>query len=228
MTRMRGTRGLFASAISAGCLSLLPAPGGAGEPPDSHAHQHHLLQTPSVQVRAVGRYAVPDVTLVRSDGTRVRLAQELDDRRPVLVDFIYTTCTTICPLMSQIFAEVQKRLGRDARRVKMVSISIDPEEDTPKRLAEYSKRYHPGAQWTFLTGSPEASLLAQRAFDAYRGDKMNHMPVIFLRRARGEPWIRLDGFATPDMVLGEIYSSSRLSSRGTAAQSHLFARDSAK
>lgn len=224
MVPMRGVRGRFACPIVTGCLLLVPGAGGAGErPPDSPAHRHPLAQSSSIQVRAVDRYVVPDVALVRSDGTRVKLVQELDDGRPVLLDFIYTTCTTICPVMSQIFAEVQKRLGHDAHKVKMVSISIDPEEDTPRRLAEYSKRYHPGAQWTFLTGTAEASVLAQRAFDAYRGDKMNHMPVIFFRRAPGAPWIRLDGFPTPDVVLGEIHSNSRVDRPGTSARSQRLA-----
>jgi protein SCO1 len=203
---MRGIRGLFACAISAGCLLLALALASADEmPADPHAH-HRMMQMPPVEARSVDHYVVPDVTLVRSDGARVKLAQELNDGRPVLLDFIYTTCTTICPVMSQIFAEVQTRLGHDAYKVKMVSISIDPEEDTPARLNEYSKRYHPGAQWTFLTGTVEASVSAQRAFDAYRGDKMNHVPVTFFRRAPGQPWVRLDGFATPNVVLRELHT----------------------
>ena len=163
-----------------------------------------MMQAPPPTTLSTVNYKVPDITLVRSDGARVQFSHELDDGRPVLLDFIYTTCTTICPVMSQTFAEVQKRLGRDAAKVKMVSVSIDPEEDTPARLTEYAKRYQAGAQWTFYTGSAEASIAVQRAFDAYRGDKMNHAPATFFRAAPGQPWLRLDGFATPDAVLGEV------------------------
>jgi len=88
----------------------------------------------------------------------------------------------------------------------MVSVSIDPEEDTPARLTEYAKRYHAGAQWSFYTGTLQASQLVQRTFDVYRGDKMNHTPVTLFRAAPGQPWVRLDGFATPDMVLGEVHT----------------------
>jgi protein SCO1/2 len=163
-----------------------------------------MMQAPPPVARSTVNYKVPDITLVRSDGARVNFAHELDDGRPVLLDFIYTTCTTICPVMTQTFAEVQKRLGRDAAKVKMVSVSIDPEEDTPARLTEYAKRYQAGGQWAFYTGSAEASVVVQRAFDAYRGDKMNHAPVTFFRSAPGQSWIRLDGFATPDAVFGEV------------------------
>jgi protein SCO1/2 len=204
---IRGSSGALSLATVALTAGLLICSAGAGaeEPaPDPHAHHHHMMQAPPPVARSTVNYKVPDITLVRSDGARVNFAHELDDGRPVLLDFIYTTCTTICPVMTQTFAEVQKRLGRDAAKVKMVSVSIDPEEDTPARLTEYAKRYQAGGQWAFYTGSAEASVVVQRAFDAYRGDKMNHAPVTFFRSAPGQSWIRLDGFATPDAVFGEV------------------------
>ncbi len=171
---------------------------------DPHEHHHHAMQVPPQVARSTANYVVPDVTLVRSDGARVKFTQALGDGRPILLDFIYTTCTTICPVLSQTFAEVQKRLGANAAKVTMVSVSIDPEEDTPARLTEYAKRYQAGTQWSFYTGTVEASTTVQRAFDIYRGDKMNHTPVTFVRSAPGQPWVRLDGFATADVVIGEV------------------------
>jgi protein SCO1/2 len=161
-----------------------------------------MLAPPAV-ARRMTSYVAPDVALVRSDGARVNFAHELDDGRPVLLDFIYTSCTTICPVMSQTFAEMQKRLGPDAAKVKMMSVSIDPEEDTPAHLAEYAERYRAGGQWSFYTGTVQASIAVQRAFDVYRGDKMNHVPVTLLRAAPGASWVRLDGFVTPDQLMGE-------------------------
>jgi len=205
MSGFTGALRVLAQAVSAGLLLVGSASSGADEAAaDPHAHHHHMMQAPPPVVRSTLNYTVPDITLVRSDGVRVNLANELDDGRPVLLDFIYTTCTTICPVMTQTFAEVQKRLGRDVVKVKMVSVSIDPEEDTPARLTEYAKRYQAGAQWSFYTGTVEASVATQRAFDAYRGDKMNHAPVTFFRGAPGQPWVRLDGFVTPEAVLGEV------------------------
>jgi protein SCO1 len=189
----------------AAVVLMWTAPAGADDAPaDEHAHHHHMMGMAPAVTRTTANYAMPDVTLMRSDGTRVKLAQELNDGQPVLLDFIYTSCTTICPVMTQTFAEVQKRLGKDAAKVKMVSVSVDPEQDTPSRLTEYAKKYGAGAQWSFYTGSVEASIAVQRSFDVYRGDKMNHSPVTFFRAAPGQPWVRLEGFATPDAVLGEV------------------------
>jgi protein SCO1/2 len=203
-TSSRAARALGQIAALAS-LVLGGASAGADEGPvDPHAHHHQMMQAPPPVARSTVNYQIPDITLVRSDGARVNFAHELEDGRPVLLDFIYTTCTTICPVLSQTFAEVQKRLGNDAAKVKMVSVSIDPEEDTPARLSEYARRFGAGAQWSFYTGSVQSSVAVQRAFDVYRGDKMNHSPVTLFRAAPGQAWVRLDGFATPDALLGEV------------------------
>ena len=156
-------------------------------------------------------YAIPDVMLVRSDGKSVSLPDELNDGRPVVMSFIFTTCTTICPLSSQTFQKLQSMLGADRKRVHMVSISIDPEEDTPARLATYAKGYKAGAGWSFYTGTVQAIIATQQAFGVYRGDKMNHTPVTLMRAAPGKPWIRIDGFATADDLLRQVRSMSSAS-----------------
>jgi len=160
----------------------------------SSEHQHLLSK--GVKVSVVG-YAVPDVWLVRDDGQRVSLPRELDDGRTVVLNFIYTTCPGVCPMMSAVFAQFQERLGAgDRERVHMVSISIDPEQDTPARLREYAHRFSAGPQWRHYTGSVAASVAAQKAFNAYKGDKMNHDPLTLMRPAPGKPWVRIDGFAS--------------------------------
>ena len=141
--------------------------------------------------------------LTRDDGKVVSLPQEMNDGRPVLLNFIFTSCGSSCPLMSQVFAQFQRRLGPGAGEVHLMSISIDPEEDTPARLVEYARRFGAGPQWQHYTGTLEASRAAQRAFDVYRGDKMSHAAVTLLRAAPGQPWRRLDGLATPDDLLRE-------------------------
>ena len=85
------------------------------------------------------RTQLPDASMVRADGARVRLRHEIDDGKPVILNFIFTTCTTICPVMTQTFAEIQSRLGEDSGGVRLVSVSIDPEQDTEARLAAYAK-----------------------------------------------------------------------------------------
>jgi protein SCO1/2 len=162
---------------------------------------HHSAHAAAPVTESTVAYETPDITLTRADGRRVSLARELDDGRPVLLNFIFTTCTSICPLASQTFAEFQQRLGPEAGAVHLMSISIDPEQDTPARLRAYAKRFHAGPSWQYYTGSVAASVAAQQAFDVYRGNKMSHAAVTLMRAAPGKPWLRIEGFVTPEQLL---------------------------
>src|SRR5437764_5290013 len=148
-------------------------------------------------------YEPPAVTLVRADGKSVSLPRELDDGRPVLLNFIFTTCSSICPLTSRTLEEFQRKLGPEAAKVHLMSISIDPEQDTPARLTEYAHRFHAGPEWQYYTGTVSASLAAQKAFDVYRGEKMSHTPVTLMRAVPGRPWLRIEGFVTPDELVDD-------------------------
>jgi protein SCO1/2 len=139
---------------------------------------------------------IPDVVMVRSDGQRISLRRELDDGRPVVLNFVFTSCPGICPVMSQVFSQLQRGLGAERDHVHLVSISIDPEQDTPARLREYAGKFGAGSQWQHYTGTVEASQSVQRAFGVYNGDKMSHSPVTFMRGAPGQPWQRIDGLAS--------------------------------
>jgi len=171
---------------------------------DEHAHHHHAMDTNGTIKRSEMDYKLPLVKLVRDDGTSTQFPKEIDDGRPVVLDFIYTSCTDICPMTSMVFSQVQKKLGKNLDKVHLVSISIDPEYDTPERLMAYGKKYSASTEWQHYTGTVESSVALQKAFEAYRGDKMNHTPVTFVRTAPGKPWVRLDGFANPDQILHEL------------------------
>lgn len=171
---------------------------------EHHHHHHHSVAGDSAYQRSSASYDIPDVRLVNMDGAQISLRDGLGGDEPVMLNFIFTSCTAICPVMSATFRQVQENLGEEGGKVRMVSISIDPENDTPARLKEYADRYHAGPQWRMLTGSIEDSIAVQRAFNTYRGGKMNHEPVTFLRAAGADqPWVRLDGFASADDILRE-------------------------
>lgn len=171
------------------------------------AHEHHGQPQPeSAQPKGGSRLMeaqpqIGDVTLVDSDGRPVALREVVTADVPVLVNFIFTSCTSICPVMAAGFAQLDRRLQSEHRDVRLVSISIDPEFDTPSRLREYAARVGAGAQWRFLTGTQAAIEAAQRAFGTYRGNKDNHAPATFLRRMIGAPWERLDGLSSGETLM---------------------------
>jgi protein SCO1/2 len=200
---------LLCAFAAAGVFAAMPAgaQSGAMGGHEHHHHDHGAMAAPAAgsagAKRAEAEYRIPALALVRQDGKKVTLPGELDDGRPVILNFMYTSCTAICPVTSQVFAQVQEKLAAEKDKLHMLSISIDPEYDTPARLDSYAKKLGAGSQWNFYTGTPEASVNAQKAFDAYRGDKMNHVPVTYLRAAPGKPWVRLDGLRSPDDIVKE-------------------------
>jgi protein SCO1/2 len=176
------------------CVSLAIGPWAVADTPATTSHDLQRLEA---------TYVIPAVELVRDDGKTVSLAAELDDGRPVVLNFIYTSCSTICPLSSQVFAQFQHALGGKHESIHLVSISTDPEQDSPARLRAYAQQFHAQRGWDHYTGTMAASIAVQRAFGAYHGDKMSHAPLTLMREAPGKPWVRLDGFATGRDLLTE-------------------------
>ncbi|MCW5981030.1 MAG: SCO family protein [Bryobacteraceae bacterium] len=101
--------------------------------------------------------AVPDFSLTDQNGVRVRLADLRG--RVVAVNFIYTRCPLpeVCPRLAANFAGLQRRFGeRLGRDLALLSVTIDPEHDTPSELRKYAKIWNTRAEgWRFLTGSIE-------------------------------------------------------------------------
>jgi protein SCO1 len=153
--------------------------------------------------RTVARYEVPEVTLVNQDDARVSLRRALDADKPVVLAFFFSTCTTVCPVLSAGFSTLEKALGEEAREVRLVSIAIDPDHDTPEVLSAYRKRFHAGPEWELLTGSREDIERVLRAFDAYGPNKMMHRPLTFLRAPGGDSWVRIDGLIGASDLMAE-------------------------
>ena len=188
--------GMVASLLAVGLTCTAQA--GEIDPHAGHVMTHQTM-------RSIGHYASPHIRLIRNDGKLVTLNDELDDGRPVIVNFIFTTCTTVCPVSSRIFSTLQHALRGEHSPVHLLSISIDPEQDTPSELQKYARKYRAGPNWNFYTGTLEASIATQQAFDVYHGDKMDQTPVTMLRAAPGEPWLRIDGFASAQDLLEDIH-----------------------
>ena len=159
--------------------------------------------------RVTSAYKVPDVAMLRQDGKKVSFLKELDDGRPVILTFVFVSCSAICPMLTHIMSKVQTKLDKDNQKAHLISVSIDPESDTPAKLLEYAKKHGAGPDWDFYTGTREASLTLQKAFNTYRGDKMNHTAVILMRSKPGQPWLRVEGFLSPDAVIQEYGTLSQ-------------------
>ncbi|MCK5723930.1 MAG: SCO family protein [Gammaproteobacteria bacterium] len=150
-------------------------------------------------------YNLSNIELITSTGSKTTLLKELDTTDPVILNFIFTTCTAICPIMSGTFSEVNKKLSKN--RVKMISISIDPEHDTPKALRAYAKRFNANDKWHFYTGEINNIINIQKSFSDYRGNKMNHAPSTYIRISKDSKWLKVNGFISSDELV-KIYNKN--------------------
>jgi cytochrome oxidase Cu insertion factor (SCO1/SenC/PrrC family) len=183
--------------------------GPAGLDIDHAAHRQEIeSQGDGSYIRNQADYAIPEAHLRDATGKRVTFAETLDYGGPLLMNFIFTSCATICPVMSATFGETQEGLAAIDPSYRMVSVSIDPDYDTPKRLREYAGLHNARDNWVFLTGDAAQIRKVIAAFDAiYRGDnKMYHLPYTYLRPSQGRPWLRIEGLLSGADLIKEYRS----------------------
>lgn len=168
--------------------------------PGLRAHDHAHRAGPGT-----AKVVLPDVPLVDASGNRVRLAQDVIGDRIAAVNFIYTTCTTICPVASATFQQLQDRLaaalGKD---VVLVTISVDPLRDTPQRLREHAGRWQAREGWVWLTGAKPDVDSTLKGFGAYTPRFEDHPPMILIGDARAGSWTRFFGFPSVEQLLDRI------------------------
>jgi protein SCO1/2 len=147
------------------------------------------------------RYALPDVRVVDTQGRTMQLADHFDTADVLLLNFVFTTCSTICSTQTAVLSETQRRLLASGRRARFVTVTIDPDNDTPERLAAFARQFDITRDWSFLTGSFDDLVRVQEAFNVYRGAKAAHPPVVIVRLAKGAAWVRVEGIASPTDLL---------------------------
>lgn len=172
----------------AACSKCPPAPARAEERPGASAL--------AAQVKLVDR------PLVDQHGARVSFKKDVVGDDVVVMDFVFTTCTTICPILTAKFARVQAELGeRLGRGVKLVSVTLDPVRDTPERLQAFGAKHRAGPHWSFLTGAKDDVDDVLKGLGAYVADFGAHPPMVLVGDGRSGRWLRVNGFPDPKRIV---------------------------
>ena len=145
---------------------------------------------------------IPDVELLDQDGRKVRFYSDLVKGKTVAINFIFTTCTTVCPPLGATFARVQRELGeRAGRDVRLISISVDPATDTPERLKDWGAKFKAGPGWTLVTGpKPQVDELL-RALAASTARREDHTPTVLVGNDAAGQWTRAYGLTSPTKLV---------------------------
>jgi len=143
-----------------------------------------------------------DVELINQDGQKMRFYSDVLKDKVVVINTFFTTCTGVCPPINRNLEKVQEalgeRLGKDAF---LVSMSVDPETDTPSRLKEYSRRFHARAGWIFLTGKKENVDWALYKLGQYVETKDGHTTIIIIGNEPKGLWKKAFGLAKTDELM---------------------------
>jgi protein SCO1/2 len=192
------TRGGFLRLGLAAACALLASPLRA------HNAQHGQA---APEIKAVvpqgAKVTLTDTPLVDQNGQRLLFKSEVLADRLAVIGFVYTSCTTVCPVTSQIMAQVQSRLGeRTARDVAFVTVTVDPVRDRPAVLKAHAERI--GADWRWLTGAKPQVDEVLRGFGAWTPNFVDHPPLIMVGDAKSGRWLRFFGFPDPDQLVAAV------------------------
>lgn len=172
---------------------------------DPHAQHRQMQKEQSKMPAASMTIDVPDAALVTQDGDAVRLVSDVIGSKIVVVDFVYTTCTTVCPVLSATLRQVQKQLGdRLGNDVLLLSISVDPTRDTPKRLKAYAGNLGARDGWIWLTGDKTVIDGVLKAFGAYTPSFEDHPSMVLVGDGASDQWGRFLGFPGTEQLMKRI------------------------
>jgi len=166
--------------------------------------------------------SVVDRELRDQRGRPVRFARDVVGGDVVVMDFVFTHCTTICPVLSAKMARVQQLLGdRLGKGVRLASLSLDPVRDTPERLQAWGAKFKAGPHWQLVTGRQEDQEAVLKGLGAYVADFAQHPPMILVGDGRSGRWVRVNGFPDPQKVVAlvEELLASRKSTTARAGKS---------
>ena len=176
----------------------------------SHAEPNKLLTNTAVTTQPDGveqkaRQYFTDLPVVTQDGQELRFFSDVLKDRVVLVSLFYTNCTGMCPLTNEKLAEVQDLLGDDfGQKIRFVSLTLEPETDTPKVLKDYAAKFGARDGWLFLTGEKKnLEQITNRLGQANR-EKETHNPFLMIGNVGIARWSKIPPNAPAEGIAARL------------------------
>jgi protein SCO1/2 len=167
---------------------------------DPHA-QHKMMAAASGETTMAKVDLPGGLSMLNRFGEKVNLLEDVIGERVVAINFVYTNCTTVCPVTSSIFSMVQTDIGAQmGAEVALITITVDPARDNPHRMRSFSKNFNPGDGWSWLTGEKASVDKALKSLGAYTPNFEDHPAMVLIGDARHSKWYRLYGFPAPGAI----------------------------
>src|SRR5689334_15702143 len=152
---------------------------------------------------------IPDAQVFDQDGRQLNFYKDLIKGKTVAINFIFTTCTTICPPLTATFRRVQQETAARGVDVQLISVSVDPVTDTPERLRDYAAKFKAGPGWTFVTGDKAMVDSVLAALGAAVSNKNDHTPMILIGNDVSDYWTRAYGLTSPTKIVEIIDGAAK-------------------
>ena len=173
---------------------------------DPHAHHRAMMNKPAEPAKST-EVELLDRVLVDQNGDQTKFVSDVIGDRIVVMDFVYTSCTTVCPVISAVFGQVQDKLGEQlGDEVVLVSVSVDPVRDTPQRLKAYAAKHKAKPGWIWLTGGKRTMDEVLDGLGAYTPNFENHPAMVLVGDGQTGEWSRFFGFPSPDRLVDQVNS----------------------
>jgi protein SCO1 len=147
-----------------------------------------------------------NTTVIDQSGKERQFYNDLIKHKAVAINFIFTACTSSCPLSTAIFRQVQKKLT--PQKVQLITISVDPVNDTPERLLEFSKKFNADANWSFITGEKATVSELLKNLNVFTGDKNDHSNTVIVGNDMTHQWTRLYGFPQAEEIIAALKNTA--------------------
>jgi protein SCO1 len=154
------------------------------------------------------RLDIPDMRITDQDGRRVRFLTDVLRRRPAVISFIFTGCSSTCPLVGATMAAVADRVQKESLDSALVSISVDPENDTPAALLSWRAQFGNIPQWTLVTGPKSDIDRLLRAFRSYFAGPDDHPDILMIGPDAAGTWTRMSALAPATDVVSAIRAAA--------------------
>lgn len=147
-----------------------------------------------------------DTVLVTQEGKRVRFYSDVLKDRVVVISFLFTRCTTACPMITAKLNQIREKLGeRFGREVHFISITVDPEHDTPQRLQEFARQHRATHEaWTFLTGNKKDVDQVIARLGQYVENIDGHSTVFIVGNEKQKHWTKIRPDVPPSAVAERV------------------------
>jgi protein SCO1/2 len=157
---------------------------------------------PSASAESSAQKYFSDVVLVNQHGEKMRFYSDLLRGKVVIINSFFATCTGSCLPLTRNLEKLQQGLGaRMGKEVNIISISVDPEVDTPASLKAYAKKLNAGPGWYFLTGTKESVEFALKKIGQFVDDKQAHLNIFIIGNERTGLWKKAFGLAKSDELM---------------------------